>query len=113
MAVLTQKGFHYVRSAEQSELLVGYTLVLGSTLNAAELEELHRLEPELKSVEVDPKHYERGTLLIKVIDADTQRAVWRGRREGFAHLEMPEELRKQRLRAVIEDVLAAFPTGAE
>ncbi len=111
--VLTAKGFKYTPSPSQSEFLVGYTVVLGDTLSDAEINAMYEVDPELKSVKSDSKSYEHGTLVIKVFDSEAQRSIWSGSLKGYASLELPDEMRKRRLRAIVEEVLASFPDNGQ
>ncbi len=111
--VLTAKGFRFTPSSNQSEFLVGYTVVLGDTLNDAEIDAMYKVEPELKSVHAPSKSYEHGTLVIKVFDPGVWRSIWSGSYEGYASLELPDEVRKRRLRALVEEILAPFPEAVK
>ena len=110
--VLTAKGFRFTPSSNQSDFLVGYTVILGEPVSDAEIDAMYEVEPELKSVRSNSKSYEHGTLVIKVFNPGVWRSIWSGSYEGYASLELPDEVRKRRLRVLVEEVLATFPEAA-
>jgi len=108
---LKDKGYDFVASASDVEFQIGYMVVLENTLNDSELQSLYEQEPELQAIELDLKSYEHGTLFIKAVDPKTRRHFWKNTLQGFVNLEMPDDVREQRLRVTIQKVLKSFPKG--
>ena len=109
---LTSRGLQYAETpdvAQNADLWVGYIVVLGGTLSDADMQSLHEKEPELKTTGSDPNRYEKGTLVIKLLDAKTQNLIWRGSVEGFTNLDMFNDVRLNRLRDVVQGMFTTFP----
>ncbi len=67
----------------------------------------YRSEPEVVSYQ-----YEEGTLIIDVVDAKTDKLVWRGTAEGRLKDNMSVEERQQATKAIVAKVLEGFPPEA-
>ena len=62
--------------------------------------------------EVVAYQYEEGTLIIDVVDAKTDKLVWRGTAEGRLKDNMTVEERQQATKAIVTKVLEGFPPEA-
>ncbi|HMU53864.1 MAG TPA: DUF4136 domain-containing protein [Nitrospira sp.] len=61
-----------------------------------------RTEPEAQS-------YTAGTLLLDIIDASSNKLVWRGTASGMVEPNLSSQQRDERIRKVLRDVLSNFP----
>lgn len=104
---LTQSGFTYTK-IQDANLLVGYTLALESALSDRDINILYGIDPGLESDPSNPNKYEKGTVIINILEARTNRFVWRGGLQAFANFDLPNEVREERIKIAVDTLLAKF-----
>jgi hypothetical protein len=109
---LRKKGYEYTWRAGLADLRVGYLVVLGGALSDKEINERYGIQPGLDLQAPDTVRYEKGTLVIDIIDMKTGRTTWRGALQGFADLEVSRQDRQERLDDMVMFMLARFPARA-
>ena len=106
---LNSYGIYLEKAINSSKYLLNYTILLGDTASQTEIEDLYIEDPELENIPKDSAKFERGKLLISIRVRDSHKAIWRSSVEGLTNLDMPEEIRAQRIRAFINAAFATFP----
>jgi hypothetical protein len=106
---LRQKGYEYTWRASLGDLHVGYTVVMNDALSDQEINDRYGIQPSLSLPAPDAARYEKGTLVIDIIDAKTGRTAWRSALQGYADLKMSREERQDRLNDMVMFMLARFP----
>lgn len=109
---LRKKGYEYTWRAGLADLRVGYLVIMDGALSDKELNDRYGIQPGLNLQAPDSARYEKGTLVIDIIDMKTGRTAWRGALEGFAYLEISREDRQERLNDMVMFMLARFPARA-
>ena len=110
---LNNRGYRFFSSATDSDFLVGYVLALESSLKDEEISEKYQLNPGLPGQAVNSNQYEKGTLIIDLIDPGTKRSMWRGAMQGFAKFEIKEEDRKKRINLFVDRLLQSYFSGVD
>jgi hypothetical protein len=100
---LALKGFA-VETPESADLLIHYHAAVNERLDASRL---HPDDPSLADIRV----YEAGTILLDVVDARTQKLIWRGWAQG-ALTDMLNDGRvmSEPLREAVRRMLARLPS---
>jgi hypothetical protein len=111
-SALQKKGYEYTWRAGLADLKVGYLVVMNGALSGKQVSERFGIQPGLQLQAPDGLRYEKGTLVVDIIDVKTGRTVWRGTLQGFADLELPKEDRQERLNDWVAFMLARFPARA-
>ena len=109
---LQKKGYEYTWRAGLADLKVGYLVVMNSALSGEEISDRFGIRPGLNLQSPDDVRYEKGTLVVDIIDVKTGRTAWRGALQGFADLEIPMQDRQERLNDMVAFMLARFPARA-
>jgi hypothetical protein len=109
---LQKKGYEYTWRAGHADLRVGYLVVMNGVLSGKEINDRFGIQPGLNLQAPDTVRYEKGTLVIDIIDMKTGRTAWRGALQGFADLEISKEDRQERFDAMVMFMLARFPARA-
>lgn len=107
---LTSNGYTYTESPRNASILVGYVLALESSLNDMDINNLYGINPGFinKEKEKNKNKYEKGTVIIDIIEARTNRMVWRGALQGMAEFGITDSERQERLRNVVNTLLDEF-----
>jgi len=105
---LNKRGYRFVSSATDSDFLVGYVLALESSLKDEEINEKYQLNPGLSGQAVNSYQYEKGTLIIDLIDPETKRSIWRGAMQGFAQFDTKEEDRIKRINLYVDQLFQSY-----
>lgn len=95
---LAAKGLRAVPAAEASLLVLQH-------LRVAERYQINDPYYAYESVE----EYEEGTLIIDLVDARTQKLVWRGTGESRLRPENTPAQREERIDSVVAAILAQYP----
>jgi hypothetical protein len=106
---LQKKGYEYTWRAGLADLRVGYLVVMNGALSGKEINDRFGIQPGLNLQAPDTVRYEKGTLVIDIVDVKTGRTAWRGALQGFADLEISKEDRQERLDDMVMFMLARFP----
>ena len=105
---LSKNGFTYVTSADEAGILVGYVLALESALSDMDIDNLYGINPHFVPDNADTDKYEKGTVIIDIIEARTNRMVWRGALQGMANFDVSDKERKERIKTVVDRLLNEF-----
>jgi hypothetical protein len=84
-------------------------VVQNDALSDQEINDRYGIQPSLSLPAPDAGRYEKGTLVIDIIDAKTGRTAWRSALQGYADLKISREERQDRLDDMIMFMLARFP----
>jgi len=106
---LREKGYEYTWKAGLADLKVGYLVVMNGAMSGEEISDRFGIQPGLNLQAPDDVRYEKGTLVVDIIDVKTGRTVWRGALQGFADLAVPRDDRQGRLNDMVTFMLARFP----
>ena len=105
---LNKRGYRFVPSVVDSDFLVAYVLALENSLNDEEINEKYQLNPGLPRQKLNPNRYEKGTLIIDLIESGTKRSIWRGGMQGFAKFDIGEEERKKRINLFVDRLFQSY-----
>jgi hypothetical protein len=106
---LQKKGYEYTWRAGLADLRVGYLVVMNGALSGKEINDRFGIQPGLNLQAPDTVRYEKGTLVIDIIDVKTGRTAFRGALQGFADLAISREDRQSRLDDMVMFMLTRFP----
>ena len=109
---LQKKGYEYTWRAGLADLRVGYLVVMNGVLTGKEINDRFGIQPGLNLQAPDTVRYEKGTLVIDIVDMKTGRTAWRGALQGFADLRISKEDRQERFDDMVMFMLARFPARA-
>jgi hypothetical protein len=109
---LREKGYEYTWKAGLADLKVGYLVVMNGAMSGAEISGRFGIQPGLTVQAPDDIRYERGTLVVDIIDVKSGRTVWRGALQGFSDLAVSRDERQGRLNDMVAFMLARFPVRA-
>ncbi len=101
---LSNHGFQHSNNSGDSVFHVGFEIALTSDLSDQKLSEEFGIAPGLP----DSKTFKKGSFLIYIEDTLTSQKVWRGAVQGFAHENIDETEKEQRVAAIVSRVLAQF-----
>ena len=111
VATLQGKGYRYNMAPGEGDLIVTYKIALDASGTDRGLVETsgNQLQPSLNITSPDPEKYEKGTLVIEVTDSLTGFTAWRSALQGFANLELGDAERRQRIKLMVDRMLAGVP----
>jgi hypothetical protein len=109
---LQKKGYEYTWRAGLADLRVGYLVVMNGVLTGKEINDRFGIQPGLNLQAPDSVRYEKGTLVIDILDMKSGRTAWRGALQGFADLRISKEDRQERFDDMVMFMLARFPARA-
>jgi hypothetical protein len=100
---LAEKG--YSIGDTNTDLIVGYALVMENAVSDAAISQLSGLQPGL----VGSNSYEKGTLIIDITSASRRRSIWRGAVQANVDFDLPDDVRQERLSRAVAMLLAELP----
>ncbi len=104
IADLTNHGFKNTTNGSDSVFHVGFEIALTSDLSDQKISDEFGIAPGLPNSGT----LKKGSFLIYIEDALTAQKVWRGAVQGFAHEDIGEAEREQRVAAIVSRVLKQF-----
>jgi len=104
IADLNSHGFKNTDDAKNSAFHVGFGIALASDLSDQTISDKFGVTPGLPSND----ELKKGSFLIYIEDARTGKKVWRGAVQGFAHENIAEAERVQRVTKIVSRVMKQF-----
>ena len=105
---IEQKGFRFypwVRA--KVDYWLAYRVILDEAMMGDVMVNQFGMEPGFIK---DGSHdYEKGTLVVDLINARTNQTLWRSSAQGLVAPDIPEDLRRFRLESAIDQMLTALP----
>lgn len=94
------------------DLLIGYTLVTKNTLSNRDIDRAYGITSSQSENDLRKKEeYERGTLIIDAIDAETRVLIWRGALKALPSFDIPEGVKRKRVKLAVERLIDSFITS--
>ena len=106
---LTSLGFRFNDNADEADLLMAYTAATESNLSDEELLRRFGLVPGYLAPEDGAMSYERGALVLYLIDPSNGLLVWRCAAQTLIDFEAQPEVRRQRIEAGVASMLDTLP----
>lgn len=111
---LNSKGYSYQPESRQPQFQIAYVAALQTALDDQAIEEKYGIRPGLVDGKNDRSKYEKGTIIVDLIEPASGRLIWRGAGQALATLEdIPQEQRKQRVEKFIKDLFIALPNALQ
>ncbi|MEE8468083.1 MAG: hypothetical protein V3T22_06485 [Planctomycetota bacterium] len=90
-------------------LEVGYVVALERELDESTVSSMFGLDAGLSATAEEAARYGKGTLIVNISSTGARTPLWRGSVQAFADLDLPDEVRRQRVRRAVELLLARVP----
>ena len=103
---LVAKGYAFTPIGQQPDYFIHGLIVMGNELNEHQLRDILGFEPGLVS---RGEKYEKGSLLLMLVDPATQYTDWRAVVQVFTSQELSGEQRDQRFDYIIRSLLRPLP----
>lgn len=108
LSEFTSKGLIFAES--EPDIVVSYALANGEEMNMDEMNKTYGdlLKMPKDKLETD-MHYERGVLVVDVVDRKTGVLLWRGAIMATLDMSWPENRKQERCDAAIKELLRHYP----
>lgn len=103
--VMLDKGIPIAPSGSPSDYHMAYTLASESTLDDATLLKRYNASPGFSTSTPGINVYEKGTLLIHIIDAKTRQTVWQSVVQANIQNEVSDDQRRANIHSVVRAML--------
>lgn len=107
---LTANGYFFSDNENKASMVVGYVIALESSLNDMDINSLYGINPGYinKDKAKSGNEYEKGTIIIDILEARTSRSIWRGAIQGMAEFGITDAERESRLKSAVDRLLGEF-----
>lgn len=102
---LTARTCRFTEDKNSARYGLVAVVVLGEGITAADILQKFKLTPSFKA----SNRYEKGTIVVAIFDAMTEKILWRGALQANINLSLPAEVRRQRVREGIARILTHVP----
>jgi phage tail protein X len=107
---MAEKGYQPAAADMPGDLQVGYIITLDNAGTDSGIADAYDVvQASINVPNPDPALYEKGTLVIDIIDANTGLTAWRSALQGFASFQTSEEQRRQRIIEMVQRMLSGLP----
>ncbi len=113
IAELEKKGFIYQKSDEGADFYLSYVAVLEEKLPASEVEKILASDPELNQPGVNRNRFEYGSLVVSALNASDAKRFWKNSWHDVTYLEMPKDLREERVKELVNFLMSTFPAAGK
>jgi len=105
---LNDMGYQQSGQGSQTDFYVGYIAALEESLDDATINKTFGINPGFIVANKDQGNYEKGTLIIDIVNARTKITVWRGALQAEVHFDRTDEERKTRIELAVSRLLEDF-----
>ena len=105
---LTEMGYQQSGQGSQTDFYVGYIAALEESLDDVTINKTFGINPGFIAIANDTVNYEKGTLIIDIINARTNITTWRGALQAEVHFDRTNEERKKRIELAVTRLLENF-----
>jgi hypothetical protein len=105
---LTDMGYQQSGQGSQTDFYVGYIAALEESLDDATINKTFGINPGFIVTGNDTANYEKGTLIIDIVNARTNITIWRGALQAEVHFDRSNEERKKRIELAVARLLEDF-----
>ena len=106
---LNARGYRYQGEQGPGDLVVGYSVSLDDSEMNSDAARRSGVIPSLNFSTPDPEKYEKGTIVIEVIQSTNGIVAWRSALQGFAIIDMDDADRRKRLDGMVQRMLSGLP----
>jgi len=90
------------------DLFIGHTLVIKRTLTDHDINRRFAIYPALHIEVEKPNRYEKGILIIDIIDANSRVLIWRGAIQSSVNLDLSDDKIAERIKLAVEKLIDNF-----
>ncbi|WP_025563732.1 DUF4136 domain-containing protein [Psychromonas sp. SP041] len=113
-AYLSTKGYEYKADPKQANVVVGFLFALEDAIADRTVQERFGLLPGLRRAKASDPRYEKGSLLLTVLDNQQKTIYWRSAVQGFVDLEKDRvESGSTRMKGILNMMLRDFPEAGQ
>lgn len=107
---LSSNGYVFSENKDNASMVIGYVIALESSLNDMDINSLYGINPGYinKDKTKQGNEYEKGTIIIDILEARTYRSIWRGAIQGMAEFGISDAERETRLKSAVDRLLSEF-----
>ena len=105
---LIDSGYQQSGQGSQVDFHVGYIAALEKSLDDATINKIFGINPGFIASSNDTVNYEKGTLIIDIVNARTNITTWRGAIQAEVHFDRSNEERKKRIEHAVSRLLENF-----
>lgn len=107
---LKTKGYVYQPDPIQADVVIGFLFALEDDLADQKIQDKFGLLPGINTSGITDKRYEKGSLLLAVLDTELQTIYWRSAMQGFVDFEKDKENQStDNMQIVLGMMMGNFP----
>ncbi len=107
---LKAKGYVYQPDRIQADVVIGYLFALEDDLADQKTQDKFGLLPKISNQGVTDKRYEKGSVLLAVLDTKLKKVYWRSAMQGFVDFEKDKEDKMtDNIQIVLDMMMGGFP----
>ncbi|MCU7842936.1 MAG: DUF4136 domain-containing protein [Candidatus Thiodiazotropha sp. (ex Monitilora ramsayi)] len=106
---LVSSGYKFVDPKEGAKYQIAYTAALEKDLTDRDILSRFGLLPGYPAIHSEQTRFERGSLIIYLVDPSHRTVVWRSATQSAVDFKADNESRKQRITRIIHEMLETLP----
>lgn len=111
---LKSKGYVYQPDPQQADVVIGFLFALEDDLADQRIQQKFGLLPGINSHGITNVRYEKGTLLLTVLDTKLDRVYWRSAMQGFVDFEKDRsDDSHDHMQTVLRMMMHGFPKAGQ
>jgi len=107
---LKTKGYEYQPDPIQADVVIGFLFALEDDLADQKIQDKFGLLPGISSQGITDKRYEKGSVLLAVLDTRLEQVYWRSAMQGFVDFEKDKnDDDTDKMQTVLGMMMGGFP----
>jgi len=111
---LSTKGYVYQPDPSKADVVIGFLFALEDDLADQQIQQKFGLLPGISSTGITSARYEKGSLLLAVLDNELQKVYWRSAMQGFIDFEKDRSNENTKhMQVVLKLMMRGFPEAGK
>lgn len=106
---MLSKGITIASSGSPSDYYIAFTVATESTLDDDTLLKRYKISPGFNAPKTGNNIYEKGTLLIHIINAGTRQTIWQSVVQANIKEDLGDDVRRARIKSIVKTMLRKLP----
>ena len=103
------KGYTFAASDTKADFYISYIVILEEKLSDSEITNILKDYPDINQADTKNNNFEHGTFIISASAKSDRKKIWSNSLNEFVYLNMPQDIRQQRLQEGTKNILESFP----
>jgi hypothetical protein len=106
---LIKQGYIWRGTSSGAQYYIRYVAIAGDAVSGADINNVFKVNPGLRSANHKDSAFDKGTLIVNIVDSHTGQSVWQVAMQANLHQDEGLDERKQRINRAVLTIVSKMP----